>query len=167
MLRKVLVTVALSMCAAFAAVALFAAGAAPVAAPVATLTLSAEATTPPLVSAGDSDSTQYCSTLTPARSGEENLTVTRQWWDIASVSASSDDVHWTTVWTAPSGGSPTAVGPGFKAAIEPSTGASATLVCTLKADGFYQVAVQTSADYSVVISGKTETGGPIISKMSH
>ena len=139
-------------------VASFGAGAA--GASGAALRATADPTDPAIINAGGMDTTALHSKLVSTQNDEENLAATSQWWDITSISVSGDDVHWTVVWT---GNSTQANATGVSAALVAASGASATLQCTFALDSFWQVDVQSTADYTVTINGQQESKGPITS----
>lgn len=126
----------------------------------ATLQVTADPTNPPLINAGEGDSVQLHSKLLATQSNEENLVVTQEYWNITSVSVSSDDVNWTVIWT---GNAATASGLGFYASLTPSD-QDATLQCNFTKDGFYMVDVVATANYTQTINGVPQAEGPISSK---
>ncbi|MGC9261525.1 MAG: hypothetical protein ACP5I8_15795 [Phycisphaerae bacterium] len=126
----------------------------------AALQATADPADPAFINAGGSDTVQLHSKLVATQNDEENLAATNQWWDITSVSVSSDDVNWTVVWT---GDATAANGTGFSTALIVSSGSSATLQSTFALDSFWQIDVVTTADYTVTINGQQQNEGPISS----
>lgn len=129
----------------------------------ATLVATAGPTDPTIINAGGSDTTQLQSKLVPTNPGEENLSLAEESWGITSISESSDDVHWTVVWSGNSpeaGASPPSR---YYCEVTPSSGGSAALDCQFGQDDFWQVSVQATATYDVTVNGQQEQKGPISS----